>query len=298
MPCQENLGAQRTEQRIEVEVGDATVSAELADDATERERGWKKRACDREAILLVPDGPGPIPVWGCELEDAIDVVGILDDRVVFLEQLAPCDLPCGGCPTVGDGVSVDAILEVPADALDISVGAPTLIPRCAGLAEMTCTLSHKQEFRILLSWNQLGVSNARLLQDNLELVVSRDPDLMPIFYGILFKRYPEVKPLFGRNSQAEQAKMLSEDVGILVANLDDPEFVRTTMLSVGQKHVDYGVEDRMHAWVGECLVATLQKVSAEAWTPELETAWTQILTAISGIAIEGASTLRREGQSS
>lgn len=140
------------------------------------------------------------------------------------------------------------------------------------------------------------MSNAQLLQDNLELVVSRDPDLMLIFYGLLFERYPEVKPLFGRNSQDEQAKMLTEAVGMLVANVDDPEFVRTTMLSVGHKHVDYGVEDRMYGWVGECLVATLQQVSADAWSPELETAWTQTLTAISGIAIEGASMLRHERQ--
>ncbi len=121
---------------------------------------------------------------------------------------------------------------------------------------------------------------------------------MLIFYGFLFERYPQVKPLFGRNSQEEQAKMLTEAVAMLVANVDDPEFVRTTMLSVGEKHVDYGVEDQMYPWVGECLVATLEQVSAEAWTPELETAWTQTLTAISGIAIEGASKLREERKNS
>lgn len=121
---------------------------------------------------------------------------------------------------------------------------------------------------------------------------------MLIFYGFLFERYPQVKPLFGRNSQEEQAKMLTEAVAMLVANVDDPEFVRTTMLSVGEKHVDYGVEDQMYPWVGECLVATLEQVSAEAWTPELETAWTQTLTVISGIAIEGASKLREERKNS
>lgn len=128
MPCEENVGAQSIEQRVDVQVGDASVSAELADDTTERERGWRKRACAREAILLVPDQPGPLPVWGCELVDPIDVIGIGDDRVVFVERLVPCDLPCGGCPTVGDGVTVDAILEVPAGALDVSVGASASVP--------------------------------------------------------------------------------------------------------------------------------------------------------------------------
>lgn len=138
------------------------------------------------------------------------------------------------------------------------------------------------------------MSNAQLLQSNLELVVSRDPDLMQIFYSTLFERYPSVKPLFGRNSREEQAKMLTEAVAMLVSNVDDPEFVRTTMLAVGRKHVDYGVEDHMYAWVGECLVATLAQVSADAWTDELETAWTATLNAIAGIALEGAAVERAE----
>lgn len=138
------------------------------------------------------------------------------------------------------------------------------------------------------------MSNAQLLQSNLELVVSRDPDLMQIFYSTLFERYPSVKPLFGRNSRDEQAKMLTEAVAMLVSNVDDPEFVRTTMLAVGRKHVDYGVEDHMYAWVGECLVATLAQVSADAWTDELETAWTATLNAIADIALEGAAVERAE----
>lgn len=127
-PCGENAGAQTLQERVEVEIGDASVSAELADDPTERERGWRKRACGREAILLVPDEPGALPVWGCELVDPVDVVGIRDGSVVFVEELSPCELPCGGCPTVGDGIPVDGLVELPADALDVRVGAPASIP--------------------------------------------------------------------------------------------------------------------------------------------------------------------------
>lgn len=138
------------------------------------------------------------------------------------------------------------------------------------------------------------MSNAQLLQANLELVVSRDPDLMQVFYSTLFERYPQAQPLFGRNSREEQAKMLTEAVALLVANVDDPEFVKQTMVGVGRKHVDYGVEDHMYAWVGECLVATLAQVSADAWTPQLEAAWSQTLEAISNIAIEAAAAERAE----
>lgn len=117
---------------------------------------------------------------------------------------------------------------------------------------------------------------------------------MQIFYSTLFERYPQVQPLFGRNSRDEQAKMLTEAVAMLVANVDDPDFVKQTMVGVGRKHVDYGVEDHMYAWVGECLVATLAQVSADEWSPELETAWSQTLQAISNIAVEAAAAERAE----
>ena len=122
--CLENVGAQVLEERVEVTLADQVVSAELADDAIERERGWKKRACDREGILLVPDRPEPLPVWGCELVDAIDVIGLHEGTVAYVEVLEPCGPPCGGCPTIGDAVPVDAVLEVPRNALEVVPGDP------------------------------------------------------------------------------------------------------------------------------------------------------------------------------
>lgn len=120
--CEENLGAQSLDERVELVIADQTVSAELADDEVERERGWRKRACDREAILLVPDQPEALAIWGCELVDTIDVIGVHDGQVVFVERLEPCNAPCNGCATVGDGVIADGVLEVPADALNVEVG--------------------------------------------------------------------------------------------------------------------------------------------------------------------------------
>lgn len=122
--CEENVGAQVLEQRVHVTVADESVSAELADDEVERDRGWKKRACDREAILLVPEEPGPLAVWGCDLVDPIDVFGLRAGAVVYADTLVPCAPPCGDCPQVGADLPVDAVLEVPRGAVDVTVGDP------------------------------------------------------------------------------------------------------------------------------------------------------------------------------
>lgn len=122
--CEEDVRAQTIEERVTLVVGGQPVDAELADEATERDRGWKHRACDREALLLVPDEPGPLPIWGCALTGPVDLAFIRNGVTVEVaEDLLPCPEPCGGCPLVGEGLEVDAVLEVPAGALTLEPGA-------------------------------------------------------------------------------------------------------------------------------------------------------------------------------
>jgi hemoglobin-like flavoprotein len=44
----------------------------------------------------------------------------------------------------------------------------------------------------------------------------------------------------------------------------------------------------MHGWVGSSLLATLEEVAGEAWTPELESAWSDAYGAIAGLMRKGA----------
>jgi len=122
--CEEDVRAQVIDERVTLEVGDESLEAELADDAVERERGWMHRRCDREALLLVPDVRGELPVWGCGLVDAVDLHFIRAGEVVeVVRDLLPCGPACGACPLVGEGIEVDAVLETPASELAAEQGA-------------------------------------------------------------------------------------------------------------------------------------------------------------------------------
>ncbi|MCA9655275.1 MAG: DUF192 domain-containing protein [Myxococcales bacterium] len=123
--CEEDVRAQVLDERVTLELGDETLEAELADEPTERERGWRHRRCDREGLLLVPDAPGELPIWGCGLTAPIDLHLLRDAMVVeVVRDLPPCELPCDACPVVGEGRVVDAVLETPAGALMAEPGAP------------------------------------------------------------------------------------------------------------------------------------------------------------------------------
>lgn len=124
--CTEDVRAQQLASHVALEVAGVELVAELADAAVTRERGWRYRTCDREALLLRGDpgsSPAPLPVWGCALVDPIDVAFVLDDRIVHWSAgLAPCPRCDGSCPRIGEGIVVDGVLELDAGAWDLAVG--------------------------------------------------------------------------------------------------------------------------------------------------------------------------------
>ena len=130
--------------------------------------------------------------------------------------------------------------------------------------------------------------NAALLRQSLEIVVARQPEITPRFYEILFERYPQAAPLFGRNSRQNQARMLQDAIVAVVDHVEDAEWLTTTLHAMGKKHVDYGVKDEMYPWVGEALLATLEEHAGDAWSPEVATAWADAYGAISGLMIAGS----------
>src|SRR5262249_531637 len=113
----------------------------------------------------------------------------------------------------------------------------------------------------------------RLLQRSFDLVLEREPDLTLRFYDVLFSRHPEVRALFGRNSQAAQARMLTDALASVVEHLEDAPWLEEKLHALGAKHVDYGVTTGMYGWVGDALLTTLAAVAGPDWSDELAREW-------------------------
>ena len=123
--CEEDVRAQQLDERLTLQVGQEAAEVEVADDVTERERGWMHRRCDRQGLLLVPDVPEPLPIWGCGLVDPVDLHFIRGDEVVdVVRDVEPCGMPCDACPLHGEDVPVDAVVETLAGTLAADIGAP------------------------------------------------------------------------------------------------------------------------------------------------------------------------------
>lgn len=133
--------------------------------------------------------------------------------------------------------------------------------------------------------------NIDLLQSSFELVVERSPNFTERFYEILFERYPQVRPLFGRNAEKAQQEMLGRALSAVLDHLDDAPWLAQTLGAMGAKHVDYGVTAEMYPWVGDALIRTLAEVSGDDWNPAVQKAWADAYGAITQLMLAGT---RRE----
>ena len=130
-----------------------------------------------------------------------------------------------------------------------------------------------------------------LLRESFDLVLEREPELTRRFYEIFFARYPQVVPMFGRNTRVQQERMLAQALGALLDHLDDATWLTSALPALGAKHVAYGVTDEMYDWVGECLLAAMANAAGELWTAELAAAWSAAYGAVAGLMQQGAREL-------
>lgn len=123
---------------------------------------------------------------------------------------------------------------------------------------------------------------------------TEDEDVVTLrFYEILFTRYPQVQHLFSRDRNI-QARMLQDAVMAAIDHMEDGPWLANTLGAIGAKHVDYGVEDAMYPWVGECLVAAIAEPCGDRWTPAHEQAWVRTYGALQELALAGAARRRAE----
>jgi nitric oxide dioxygenase len=87
---------------------------------------------------------------------------------------------------------------------------------------------------------------------------------------------------------AEQGRKLMATLGMAVGYLTKLEQLLPTVRQLGLKHVDYGVKAAHYDTVGAALLWTLAQGLGEAFTPDVEQAWTVTYTALAGAMKEAA----------
>lgn len=119
-------------------------------------------------------------------------------------------------------------------------------------------------------------------EDTIVIVQSTFAKVAPIseqaaalFYGRLFELDPSLKPLF-KGDMREQGIKLMKMLAIAVNSLRDPDTLIPAVENLGVRHINYGVEDSHYDTVGAALLWTLSQGLGDAFTADVEAAWTEV----------------------
>jgi len=99
------------------------------------------------------------------------------------------------------------------------------------------------------------------------------------FYQLLFRRNPELRPLFGGDIDA-QARKIMQMLELMVNSLSRFDDIVPALCEFARRHREYGVVDAHYPMVGEALIWTLARVQGPRFTYELEHAWHTVYQAI------------------
>lgn len=126
-----------------------------------------------------------------------------------------------------------------------------------------------------------------LVQQSFAQVAQVADSAAELFYGRLFEIAPEVRPLFG-GDMAEQGRKLMSTLAVVVRGLDDLGALLPVAAQLATRHVGYGVTPDHYRPVGAALLWTLAQGLGDAFTAEVEEAWSTAYTALSQAMIAAA----------
>ncbi|MFN6565408.1 MAG: pentapeptide repeat-containing protein [Nostoc sp. ChiSLP01] len=129
-----------------------------------------------------------------------------------------------------------------------------------------------------------------LLERSFENIKLHAEEFAASFYENLFQAHPEVKPLFAKTDMALQNKKLLQSLVLVVENLRNPEALNAVLENLGARHVGYGSVPKQYGAINKILLLTFEQYLQENWTPELNRAWKNALTAITQQMLKGTRT--------
>ena len=129
----------------------------------------------------------------------------------------------------------------------------------------------------------------KLVQDSFRQVAAIAETAAQLFYARLFELDPDLELLF-KGNLTEQGRKLMQMLGLAVNSLDRMEQLLPVVQSLGTRHAGYGVRDKDYDTVGQALLWTLQQGLGEAFTPDVEAAWTNVYATLASAMQSGSVT--------
>ena len=127
----------------------------------------------------------------------------------------------------------------------------------------------------------------QLVQDSFAKVRPIASMAADLFYHRLFELDPNLRALF-KADMSEQKHHLMTTLSFAVSGLDRPDRILAAVRQLGIRHIGYGVLPHHYNTVGAALLWTLGQGLGNAFTLEVEEAWTAVYTLLANTMQEAA----------
>lgn len=154
----------------------------------------------------------------------------------------------------------------------------------SGATAQLLTLRQSALFELVgLSVESAGVTiDPTLIKSSFAVVEPHGSEVTAYFYAHLFEHNPDVRKLFAEHMNDQQDRLWAA-IGTLVNRLEDTDTVVNVLQGLGRRHIGYGALPEHFPAVGGSLLAALAHFAGDAWTPEIEAAWTALYGVITDV---------------
>ena len=128
----------------------------------------------------------------------------------------------------------------------------------------------------------------QLVRDSWARILPIREQAAELFYGRLFDRYPEVRPYFAGDMEAQGRKLMTM-LDTAVEALDRFDTQTGPLAALGRRHSDYGVKKEDYDKVADAFLWALEQGLGPGFTPEVKAAWVVTYSAVADAMLNGTA---------
>jgi hemoglobin-like flavoprotein len=120
--------------------------------------------------------------------------------------------------------------------------------------------------------------NATLIEQSFELAAERCGDITSRVYEKLFAKYPEMIPLFVRDTTGNvRGEMLTRSIDVILDYIGPNAYAENFLRCEAVTHAGYDVPPEIFSKFFDVLAETLRDILSESWSPAMAHAWQTLL---------------------
>lgn len=142
----------------------------------------------------------------------------------------------------------------------------------------------------------LTEQHIKIIKSTIPLLENAGSALTAHFYQRLFSHNPELQNIFNMSNQqnGRQQVALFEAITAYAKNIESLSVLTTAVERIAQKHTSFNIQAAHYAIVGHHLIETLRELATEAFTPDVEDAWTNAYQFLANIFINREAELYQQ----